>query len=255
MPEIEAYIKLFLSYVEDFRQGSPEDISNIEYKRGHSLRVLENAKAIAGSLNLEPSCYRLTLLAALLHDVGRFPQYRRHKTFLDRVSENHGLAGARVLRNSGLLAGIAPDEQKIIRSAVLMHNRRHIPKYVAENVRMLTAIVRDADKLDILPLVISNFDPASEQNPVISLHLKPHPTAYTPTVYASVMSGCLGKYKEMHWVNDFKITLCGWVYDFNFPATRKLCIERGCIDELIQTLPETPEMTALGKKIREKLKN
>lgn len=255
MPDIESYIESFLTYVEDFRQGSPEDIGNIEYKRSHSLRVLENAKAIAGSLSLEPSCYRLALLAALLHDVGRFSQYRRYKTFLDRQSENHGLAGARVLRNSGLLAGTAPDEQKIIRSAVLLHNRRHIPKYVSGSVHMLTAIVRDADKLDIMPLIISNLDPSSDQNPVITLHLKPHPTAYTKSVYASVMAGRLGKYKEMQWVNDFKITLCSWVYDFNFPATRQLCIERGCMDALIQTLPESPEMKTLGKKIRDELKN
>jgi hypothetical protein len=250
IPDIEAYIKSFLSYVEDFRQGSPEDIGNIEYKRGHSLRVLENAKAIAGSLNLEPSCCRLALLAALLHDVGRFPQYRRYKTFLDRLSENHGLAGARALRGSELLAGIAPDEQKTIRCAVLLHNRRHIPAYVSANVRKLTAIVRDADKLDILPVIISNLDPESDQNPVITLHLKPHPTAYTPSVYASVLSGRLGKYKEMRWVNDFKITLCSWVYDFNFPAARQLCLERGCMDALLQTLPDTPEMKALSKKIQ-----
>ena len=34
---------------------------------------------------------------ALFHDVGRFPQYARYKTFRDSISTNHAALGASVL--------------------------------------------------------------------------------------------------------------------------------------------------------------
>lgn len=255
LPDVARYIKSFHDYVETFRQGSPEDRSCIDQKHTHSLRVLELAKPIIRSLNLVPACSRAALLAALFHDVGRFPQYTRYKTFLDRQSENHGLLGAKTLRRKRLLDGIDCAEQKIITGSVLLHNRRHIPASVSEEVHMLTNIVRDADKLDILSFIVSYFDPASDQNPAKTMNLKPHPTAYTETIYDHIMAGRLGTYEDMQWVNDFKMTLCSWVYDFNFSASRRLCIEQGYMEALIRTLPETRAMKTLGKKIWGALNN
>ncbi|MEI6125426.1 MAG: HD domain-containing protein, partial [Pseudomonadota bacterium] len=254
-PDIEAFIEVFTSYAENFRQGSQEDLINIDHKLTHSLRVLQNARVIVRSLHLGSACSHTALLAALFHDIGRFPQYFRHKTFLDAQSEDHGLLGAKTLQQTKFLSGLDSKKQKEIIGAVFLHNRYHLPKHVAENIRLITNIVRDADKLDILPSVISNLAPDSDRNPAITLHLAPHPAAYTETVYLDVMAGRMAKYEELRWLHDFTITLCGWVFDLNFPASRQLFVEQGYLESLIGNLPETPEIQALEQRIRKELLN
>ena len=253
LPDIESYVGMFNSYGEKFRQESPEDLVNFDQKIQHSLRVLAYAKVIVASLHLDSDCGNAALLAALFHDIGRFPQYARYRTFLDTKSENHGLLGAKALRQTKFLAGLDSEKQKAVTGAVLLHNCYHLPKRVPEEVRLITNIVRDADKLDILPTVISNLAPGSDQNPAITLHLEPHPTAYTETVYRDVMAGRMAKYRELRWLHDFTITLCGWVFDLNFPAARQLFVERGYLDSLIENLPETPKINALAERIRKEL--
>jgi hypothetical protein len=40
---------------------------------------------------------------ALLHDVGRFPQYRRWRTFRDSESDNHARLSLEVIRHEAVL--------------------------------------------------------------------------------------------------------------------------------------------------------
>jgi len=253
LPDIGPYEDIFYSYAEKFRQGGPEDMENIDYKICHSLRVREYAQTIVASLELDRTCARTALLAALFHDIGRFPQYGMYKTFLDRQSQNHGLLGSKTLRDAGFFSGLAEGEQRLIAGAVLLHNRRGVPASLSHEVRFITGIVRDADKLDIIPYRLSNLQTGSPQHPSKSLGLEAGPEAYSEEIYNDVMSGRMGRYSAMGLVNDFIMTMCGWVYDFNHSITCRLCLERGYMDTLLGHLPPIPEMKALGERVRERL--
>lgn len=243
----------FESHVESFRKGTPEDVANIDLKKDHSLRVLHEAQSITRSLDLGPEFAGLCHLAALFHDLGRFIQYQTYHTFNDKVSEDHGRLGLKVLRRTGVLKGLGPREQGLVRTAVLLHNRRFLPRGLRPDAALAVRIVRDADKLDIFPVLLKYFAPNAPLNLVVMLNLKPHQTEYTPAILSQVMARGLAEYNDMVWINDFKLLICSWVYDLNFPATRRAVLERGYLDATIGLLPDTPEFKALGERLKKDL--
>jgi hypothetical protein len=248
--DLNQHIKWFENYSEGFSQGSVEDRKNIAIKRDHSVRVLDNAAEISASLKLDCTLAQLTHLAALFHDVGRFPQYERFRTFNDRNSANHAALSVDVLRETDALSKLAKEHRRLVLGAIFLHNRRSVPTRLPFKLDMMTRIVRDADKLDIFPVLISHFLPNSRVNGVVTLDLKPHPTAYTESIFFNVRSGSIGKYEEMVWINDLKLLLCGWVYDLNFPASRKIVLQEGYLDTIFGSLPGNPEFIALREQLK-----
>jgi len=250
---LEPFLDFFESHVEFFRKGTPEDVANIDLKKDHSLCVLDEARMITRSLDLAPGFAGLCHVAALFHDLGRFTQYETYQTFNDKVSEDHGRLGLKVLRQTGVLKGLSSRERALVQTVVLLHNRRFLPRGLSSEASLALNVVRDADKLDIFPVVLTHFAPNAPLNLVVMLNLKPHETEYTPGVLAQVMARGLAEYNDMVWINDFKLLICSWVYDLNFPATRRAVLERGYLDAIIGLLPDTPEFRLLGERLKKDL--
>lgn len=83
--------------------------------------------------------------------------------------------------------------------------------------------------------------------------LEPHPTAYTESIFVKVQSREIGKYEEMTWINDLKLLLCSWVYDLNFPVSRKIVLEESYIERIFGSLPENPKFIGLKEQLTEDL--
>jgi hypothetical protein len=83
--------KWFSDYCSSFYSPDIEDQKNISLKEHHTERVCENIVEISKRLSLDGHSTMLAEAIALFHDIGRFPQYARYKTFRDSVSVNHGL--------------------------------------------------------------------------------------------------------------------------------------------------------------------
>ena len=217
--------------------------------------MLENANEIVNSLDMSFQDQRLTLFAALFHDVGRFPQYVRYKTFLDRESKDHGILGGRsiVLGKENLLPSLTQDEFRLVRAAVVIHNRKKVPEGISSRLRQIVDVVRDADKLDIYRVMVAHFTRAPGDFPVVTLHAKDNPDAYTRGVFDDALNGVQGDYKKIVYVNDFKLLLCGWVNDFNFMVSRRIAHKRGLVQDLLNTLPDYPEMRELGGVVYKRL--
>jgi len=242
---INRYLDWFQNFARGFMQGSPEDDKNIMIKIDHSLRVLDNARKITRSIDPDHSLTLLCHLAALFHDVGRFPQYTRFRTFNDRISANHARLSVDVLREVDILSELSSEHRRLILGAIFLHNRRTVPYGLGSDLNLMARIIRDADKLDIFPVMLSHLEPGSPRNGVVTLNLKPHPTAYTEKILHDVQSRKLGKYEEMVWINDLKLLQCSWVYDLNFPVSRRMVLELGYIERTLDLLPEEPEFMAL----------
>ena len=135
----------FLKYVENY---DLED-ENIKRKKFHSLRVMEISERIAKSLKLNQEEIELATLIGLLHDIGRFEQYKRYSTFNDLQSIDHGDLGAHILDND-LRKYIETDEyDNIIKTAIKNHNKYKIEEELNNKEEIFAKIIRDADKIDI----------------------------------------------------------------------------------------------------------
>ena len=71
---------VFFEYIKNY----DETESNISVKKYHSLRVMENAIAIAKDLKLSQEDIELAGLIGLLHDTARFEQWKRFNNFSDK---------------------------------------------------------------------------------------------------------------------------------------------------------------------------
>lgn len=245
----------FQSFTNDFFQSDADDADreNIRLKIDHSLRVLDRAFQITAAMDIDEETKGLAHIAALFHDVGRFPQYMRYRTFVDRQSVNHALLSVDVLRKNGVLQGLPEISRRQVLGAIWLHNRFSISSGLSPKLDLLARIIRDADKLDIFYILVSRFRSDSSTDNTVLFHLKPHPSAYTRTIMEAITSRRLGRYDEMVWINDFKLLLCGWIYDLNFDISREILLKSGLFESMLSVLPDLPEMVSLKKLLRSSL--
>lgn len=241
--ELEQHKALFLDFVANFQSDVPLDKENYDLKRDHTFRVLHWAQQITQSVEgvcgRSPDCLQATHLGALYHDIGRFPQYKTWKTFADPKSTNHGRLGFRTLKAAGFLRDIPEHWRKVIQVAVALHNRREIPPHLPKDMDFALRVVRDADKLDILEVMIAHLAPDAPPNPVVTLGLSNIPE-WSGDLLEMLRTGHLGAYTRMRSLHDFRLLMLSWVYDMNFPFTAQCVLQRKNWDDLVQPLPDDP---------------
>ena len=164
----------------------------------------------------------LALSTALLHDVGRFPQYRRWRTFRDSESDNHARLSLEVIRNEGLLNHLAAEEVLLIEEAVRFHNLLELPERIASPTDRYIRLIRDADKLDIWRVFLDYYQtPETERASAVGLGFPDLPEV-TPACLAALAEGRIVKLEQARVLNDFKLLQISWVYDLNYvTADRK----------------------------------
>ena len=248
--DLSQYMSWFQSFVKGFYFGTEEDVANIDLKKDHSLRVLREAGMLTTSLQLPSPLADVVHIGALFHDVGRFPQYRQFKTYNDRESLNHACSGVAVMHRADILRRLAPADRKLVLAAIFLHNRPVLPARLSATQSLILRIIQDADKLDIIPTVMANLDPAAPSSRVVSLGLAPDSDRYSDAVYRKVVDRQPVAISEMVWVNDFKLMLLGWLPTLNFPASRRAVLERSYPERLLALLPPRRELLTLASDIR-----
>ena len=73
-------------FFENFVNQFDKNNKKIKHKYDHTYRVVEYAKKIAKSINLNEKEYNRAIICALFHDLGRFPQIKEYNTFTDLLS-------------------------------------------------------------------------------------------------------------------------------------------------------------------------
>jgi hypothetical protein len=243
--DMQEYIAWFREYARGFRQKEARDQENIDLKINHSLRVLAEARELVDHEGFEPHIAFLTHVSALFHDVGRFSQYDTYKTYSDPLSVDHGDLGRQVLESQSALGDLQEQDRAVVLEAVRLHNKKELPARMEEPLGMITRAVRDADKLDIIPVVLASVAPGAPDNPVIRLGLSRDPDRFTRSVLDQVAAREMVEYTSMRFVNDFKLLLISWTYALTYAWTRKQVLARGYVDRLFALLPATREFACL----------
>ena len=237
--DISSHLAWFKSYAAEKTAQEKGDTSPMNLKLRHSLNVLENARRIVEGEKFDTATARLCLLAALYHDVGRFEQYLRHHTFRDRESCNHGQMGVRILKAHGCLKQESPQNRKLIMAAVGMHNRFALPAHTPALVALVTNVVRDADKLDILRIMDEHLSGPAPYNPTVVLQQPDDPTIASEAVLQAVFEHRVAAYAALRCVNDFRLLLGTWFFDLHFVSSRRKFLEDGHAENLLRRMPGT----------------
>ncbi|MFA5354877.1 MAG: HD domain-containing protein [Thermodesulfovibrionales bacterium] len=232
-----------MEYCRTFAMPEKEDQENIDLKEHHTLRVAENCARIAREEGLDDSRVRIAEAIGLLHDVGRFPQYAQYRTYKDSVSLNHGMLGAEIIREKGIVSKLPEKTQKQIVKAVKFHNSLGIPDLDDEETILFLRLIRDADKLDIWK-VFADYYEGKVTATATALGLPDTPD-YSPQILSSVKAGKGAVLADMRVLNDFRLLKLSWVYDLNFPTTYRILLEKGYLTRISAGLPWNDEIEGL----------
>ena len=249
----------FSDYSQSFYSSDNEDQKNIILKVDHTHNVCKNIVAIAKSLSLDDHTMRLAETVALFHDIGRFPQYARYKTFRDADSENHGLLGAKTLIGEKVLGNLSDKEGELIINAVKFHNAFAIPTVLKGDVVLLLKLIRDADKVDIFRVFIDYYESPEEDRASATAFGVPATPEYSEVMLSCILKKKVAAYSNIRTENDFKLMKLSWVYDMHFDESIRLLHKSDCFSTLISKLPQTDEirsaMTVLRLYISERTGN
>jgi len=245
--DLDAFKDWFADYSRAFITDNSRDSRNIDLKVRHTAFVCENALLIGREEQWDERHALVAETAALFHDVGRFLQYSRYKTFRDNLSVNHGRLGAEILRENGVLKQIPSYEQELIINTVQFHNAFEIPPFEDRMKILLLQLIRDADKLDIWRVFAEYYlCPEDEQASAVGLGLPDLPE-YSGAVLSCLHEKKLATLSGLKTQNDFKLMQLSWVYDLHFRHSFRLLTERSLIEKIASTLPQTEEIaTALA---------
>ena len=242
----------FHAYVDSFRDASGKLEYAMQAKLGHTeevRRITDLIMADGGSFSDED---RLTFrLCALFHDVSRFEQILRFHTFLDAASFDHGNRSAELIVEKHFLDDVSEKIRSCVINAVRVHNKLAIPADLPPAHIPAAKMVRDADKLAILRLVIRFFQ-GHENDPSIRLDL-PDTPSFSDSVLETVKARQCVRYTDLKNVNEFKLALFAWVNDLNYGASFALASREDLFGQVRALLPEDPRLDELLRETRSTL--
>ena len=232
----------FAGYVQTFKSGDDDLQQNIDLQEEHTRRVCSEILDIGKKLGLNDEDLCLAEVIALFHDIGRFEQYARFRTFVDLHSVNHAEHGIKILQKNGVLDSLDEPTRELILRTIAYHNRAALPQKETEKCLFFTKLLRDADKLDIWRVVTDYYQRKNgKRNGALELGL-PDTPEISEDVYNDLMEGKIVDVTHLKNLNDFKLLQIGWIYDINFTPTFKYVKKRRYLEMIRDVLPESKKV-------------
>lgn len=221
--DLERAKQEFLKYVSNY----DETLDRIDLKKWHSLRVMKISNNLAKSMNLNEEDIEIATIIGLLHDIARFEQYTKYKTFSDLDSFDHGDYGVEIL-NKDMRKYVETDKyDDLIKIAIKNHNKFKIEDGLSQRELFFSKLIRDADKLDIIYLASIMFWEGKENEINNSI------------VNSSVLNTFLSKTQLKHQKGvkytgfDDVINVLALIFDINFKESFKILKEEDYINKIL----------------------
>lgn len=212
-------------------------------KVDHTFRVVSEIKSIflAGEKFFDSKfTLDLAMVAALLHDLGRFQQYVSFGTFDDRNTLNHAALSVVIIDQIDLLFCCEKQERDFLRQAILYHNAEFVPESLFGPLLLFVYMLRDADKLDIL-------------NVVLSVSIEKKTVDYSEEIFSLVSTFQKVPYLLVKTKIDMLLFRLSWVFDIAFSKTMQEVLERKYIDRIALMLPDDQKFAGLCRSVKDYL--
>ena len=245
---MKRYHAWFGRYVRPFLRDAGSSASAIGLKIVHSQRVRYEILGIAAEIGLGPKDLLLAGITGLFHDIGRFEQFHRFNTFVDSQSIDHAQMSRDVLEREGALEDLSSADRSIILDAVFYHNKLTIPDSFDGRREIMSRLVRDADKLDILR-VFDDLYKKGRGSDAVNLGL-PDSQELSGEVLEDFLQARVVNFKNVKTSTDFLVMRLSWLYDINFSYTLKMILERGYLESMEKQLPHSAWSEEIFENIR-----
>jgi hypothetical protein len=229
------YNRRFREYLNSLGTHDEFIQEHLDLKTEHTFRVVGNIVQIARHSGLTSNEIQLARIIALVHDIGRFQQFIRYKTFDDRISVNHAELGIQVLRETGFFHDLDEDSCSLVYHAVRNHNVANLDPCLEEKVLYFSKLIRDADKVDIWYILTIR----DVVNKILYDNSEEDIYRVPGYILKSYRNG--SSVKSATSMNDYRLLRLSWIYDMNFPATFDLVLKRDYISKILTKIPPSSE--------------
>lgn len=211
-------------------ENNPNVIDMLNKKFIHTFRVINNTQTICHKENLDTYIMQLSEICALFHDIARFDQALYYGHFNDLESFDHAESSANILikHTQHLLNLIKEEDIKKIEKAIRYHNKIEIPPNENKDVLLLTKILKDADKINILSINLKSnfiqFDGRLTTDEIIN-----------ENCIEEFLNKRVVKSKDVTSILDNNIKMLSWIYDLHFKTSLEMYQKEKFIDILTDT--------------------
>ena len=250
LAQLDKFRIWFDDYVAGFYSDDEIINANVTLKEDHSHRTCKEMLFLTNELDLDENQKLISETIALLHDVGRFEQFTKYRMYSDAKTVDHCRLGLEVLQKYQVLDGVDLQEKQLIEKAIEYHGRKELPLGLDDQCLLFSKLIRDADKLDALYVVMKYYEEYQNSPKKFKLGMElPDEPGYSVHLIDDLLCGRCVDNRQLRILNDLKLSLLGWVYDVNFTPTLKRIKQCGYLEKLLGFLPPDENI----KKVREKI--
>lgn len=230
--------KAILEFI-NYTNGYIKYGGRIELKIKHTFRVMRLCEMIATNLNLSKEEIEIAKIIGLLHDIGRFEQWKDYETYEDSISLDHANLGVKILKKDNYIRKYIENDkyEDIILKSVKYHNKYLLPKNMNNKEKMFANIIRDADKIDILYLHTIGD---------INLEID---NEFSKEVYESLLNKKAIDRKELKNLTDRLSITLGFIFDTNYKESIEYLKNKKYFDTIIDIYKNKTN----NEKLREQL--
>ena len=210
--------------------------------------VTSNCVELAKFLNLSNHDVELAEIIGLFHDVGRFYQYQKYKTFNDAQSEDHANLALKVIEGLEFFNELSIDDYELVKFAIKNHNKKVIEPCNDDRKIFFAKLIRDADKLDIYRVLEPYF--AQENANKMPNFITGRSPDISPDFVEKFVRGEQTDYNQIRTNGDRKIVRLMWIYDVNFKWTMEKIVQRGYIEKIVENLPMNEKIAEGVRRLR-----
>lgn len=237
-------ILTLIALIADRPEDPPALREPLSLKRIHSLQVADTCLSLARTSGCGEADAALAFRMGLCHDLGRFPQFRRYRTFDDRLSCDHGRLSLRLISGLRLDSDLSDGGKALLRGAIGLHNRFMLPEGLTGRIRFFAALLRDADRLDIFRVFSHYYTAGPTPDSPLELGY-PDTGRLSPDVIAAVGEGRSPSYGAGLSVQDIRLIKLTWAYTMETPGAGALFQASGFLEATRRALPDTETVRAV----------
>ncbi|MDO4466962.1 MAG: HD domain-containing protein [Bacillota bacterium] len=238
----------FEKYLSTFDRNNPK----ISLKIIHTYGVVYYTQLICEKMMLNNEDTDLSLLIALLHDIGRFEQVRIYDSF-EHTTMSHAHYGVELLKKNQFIRQFVKDDtyDEIIYQAIYHHSDYQLDPSLDPRTMFFCQMIRDADKLDNCRVKLHD-----------SIEILLNETIEevgSEAISEKVWEACLKKSSVL--LSDRKTKIDYWVsyiayfFDINFKESFQIIEEKKFVSKIIHRISYSNQETYKKMILLEELTN
>lgn len=216
-------------------------IPSIKLKIVHTYKVMECSDYLCECLHFNDEDQQLAQLIALLHDIGRFEQWKQYQSFADYKTIDHALFSSEILFEQGMIREFIDDTKYdiIIKHAIEQHNKYRIDEDFDQRTLQFIHLIRDADKLD-------NFrvkETEKIEDILFASVTEVNHSSISPQVYEQMARQELVYAPHRQTVLDMWLSYIAFIYDLHFDVSLRYIKEHHWIERSFDRFSPCDEVT------------